>query len=284
MSEQKTPMVNYLGKCPVCGKGQIAEGPAVYRCNYAASINDKCDFHIFKTYNGAEITPEHVKQLIEDGKTEVIEFTSKAGKKYNGYLVIESENVRIEFANNNDNQPQLDTPCPVCGAPVMVYNNGYGCKNVHETDENGQKKCSLWINKTIAHRPMTEKEVEQLLAEGHTDFLDGFEANNGTEFTCRLILDDEGNVSFDSTVCKCPKCGGDVRIGTKSYNCSNYKENGCTFNIWKEIAYRKITPEEVKELCENKATQVLTGFKNKDKSKSFSGQLILSDDFQVKIL
>ncbi|MCQ2265373.1 MAG: topoisomerase C-terminal repeat-containing protein, partial [Bacteroidales bacterium] len=271
-------LVNFIGKCPVCGKGQIAEGPAVYRCDYAASMTDKCDFHIFKTYNGTEITEKHVKQLIENGQTEIMEFTSKAGKKYSAFLKIEGENVSMEFANNADNQPKLDTPCPLCGEPVMIFNNGYGCKNVHETDEAGKKKCSLWINKVIAHRTISKDEVEQLLALGQTDFLDGFESNSGNEFTSRLILDKEGNINFDSTVCKCPKCGGDVKIGSRSYNCSNYKENGCNFNIWKEIAYRKISPEEVKSLCENKATEVLDGFKNKDKSKTFSGQLILSED------
>lgn len=282
--QQQPPVVNYLGTCPVCGKGQIAEGPTVYRCNYAASINDKCDFHIFKTYNGAEISPEHIKQLIADGKTEIIEFTSKAGNKFNGYLTIEGEEVKMEFANNTDNLPKLETPCPLCGEPVYIFNTGYGCKNIHETDADGQKKCSMWINKTIAHRPISNEEVEQLLANGRTGFLEGFESNNGNEFSSQLVLDSEGNVNFDSTVCKCPKCGGDIKIGNKSYNCSNWKEKNCTFTIWREIAYRKITPEEVRQLCENKTTEVLQGFKNKDKSKTFSGQLILSDDYQVKIL
>ena len=32
--QKKNPAVTYLGPCPVCGKGQIAEGNVVYRCNY----------------------------------------------------------------------------------------------------------------------------------------------------------------------------------------------------------------------------------------------------------
>lgn len=284
MSEQKNPMVNYLGTCPVCGKGQVAEGPTVYRCSYAASMEDKCDFHFFKNCYGAEITPKIAKQLIEEGQTEVLDFTSKAGKKFKGYLKIEGENVKMEFANNSDNLTLLDAPCPICGAPMAIFNNGYACMNYHEMDENGEKKCNLWINKTIAGRLISQEEVEQLLLEGQTDFLEGFTSNSGNDFSSRLVINDEGAVSFDSTICKCPKCGGDIKIGNKSYNCSNWKTQGCNFTIWREIAYRKITPEEVKQLCENKATEVLTGFKNKDKSKTFSGQLILSDDFQVKIL
>lgn len=283
--QKKNPAVTYLGPCPVCGKGQIAEGNVVYRCNYIKDLkDDKCDFRIFKTYNGAEITPEHVKQLLKDGKTEIIEFTSQAGNKFNGYLTIEGQEVEMKFANGLENLPQLEAPCPICGEPVYIFNTGYGCKNIHELDENGEKKCNLWISKTIAGRAIKEKEAEQLLLEKKTGFLDGFRNNQGNLFSTRLVLDDEGNIHFDSTVCKCPKCGGDVKIGNKSYNCSNWKTTGCTFNIWREIAYRKITPEEVQQLCEDKATKILEGFKNKDKTKTFSGQLILSDDFAVKIL
>lgn len=284
MPEQQKTMVNYLGTCPVCGKGKIAEGPNVYRCNYAASMEDKCDFHIFKSYNGANITAEHVKQLIEEGKTKTIEFVSKAGNKFYGYLTIEDGIVKMQYANNSDNLEKLDAPCPICGEPVYVYQHGYGCKNIHETDEDGNKKCTLWINKVIASRTVTKNEVEQLLLTGKTSFLDGFVNNTGKEFSSRLVLDQEGNINFDSTVCKCPVCGGDIKIGNKSYNCSNWKSKGCKFTVWREISYRNITPEEVIQLCENRATEELHGFRNKDKTKTFSAQLILSDDCQVKML
>ena len=139
--QKKNPAVTYLGPCPVCGKGQIAEGNVVYRCNYIKDLkDDKCDFRIFKTYNGAEITPEHVKQLLKDGKTEIIEFTSQAGNKFNGYLTIEGQEVEMKFANGLENLPQLEAPCPICGEPVYIFNTGYGCKNIHELDENGEKK------------------------------------------------------------------------------------------------------------------------------------------------
>lgn len=283
-TEKETPMVNYLGTCPVCGKGQIAEGNTVYRCNYAASMEDKCDFHVFKTYSGAEITPEHIKQIIENGRTESIDFTSQAGKKYKGFLYIDGSEIKMEYDNNNDSLPQLNTPCPICGETVYIFSTGYGCKNIHETDEAGLKKCNLWINKVISQREIRPEEAEQLLQNGKTDFLDGFIDKNGNEFSSRLALNDQGNIVFDSTICKCPKCGGDIKIGKKAYNCTNYKSNGCNFTIWREIGYRKITPEEVKQLCEEKATRVLDGFKNKDGSKTYSAQLILTPDYQVKTL
>lgn len=275
--------VNYLGVCPVCGKGQIAEGPTVYRCNYAKSMDDKCDFRILKTYNGAEIKPEHVKQLIKDRKTELLDFVSKEGKKYQAQLIIkENGEIGIEFPFNENNLEKLNTPCPVCGGIVYVYNKGYGCKNLHETDENGDKVCQFWLSKTICGREITKSEAEDLLRNGETDFLDGFTNNNGDNFTSKMVLRDE-KVVFDSVVCKCPKCGGDIRIGNKAYNCSNYKTTGCKFSIWREIKGHKLTPDEAKMLCEEKQTPVIE-FKSKDGSKTFNGQLTLNDDYNVVVL
>ena len=275
--------VNYLGVCPVCGKGQVAEGPTVYRCNYAKSMDDKCDFRIFKTYNGAEIKPEHVKQLIKDRKTEVLDFISKDGKKYQAHLIItESGEIGLEFPFNENNLEKLNAPCPICGETVYVYNKGYGCKNLHETDENGDKVCQFWLSKIICNREITKSEAEDLLRNGETDFLDGFTNNNGDGFTSKIVLRD-GQATFDSVVCKCPKCGGDIRIGNKAYNCSNYKTTGCKFSIWREIKGHKLSPEEVKMLCEEKQTPVIE-FKSKDGSKKFFGQLTLNDDYNVVIL
>lgn len=272
--------VKYLGTCPVCGKGQIAEGPTVYRCNYAKSMEDKCDFHIFKKYNNGEIKPEHLKQLIRDHKTELIDFVSKDGKKYQAYLIItEKGEIGMEFPFNENNLEKLNTPCPVCGGTVYVYSKGYGCKNLHETNENGDKVCQFWLSKTICSREITKSEAEDLLRNGETDFLDGFTNNNGNNFTSKIVLRD-GQVVFDSVVCKCPKCGGDIRIGNKAYNCSNYKITGCKFSIYREIKGHKLSPDEVKMLCEERQTSVIE-FKSKDGSKTFTGQLTLNDDFNV---
>lgn len=287
MSEVKkeNPLVKYVGTCPICGIGKMAEGDKCYVCNHVSKENGStCRFTIWKEYYGRQITLEQVKQLLENSKTEVMELTSQAGKKFNGYLYIAEDNfVKMEFANNAENLPQLETPCPICGEPVYIYNKGYGCKGYHENDENGERKCNLWISSTIAHRRISQKEAEQLLQERRTGFLEGFESNSGNEFTSRLVLDDDGNIALDSTICKCPKCGdGDIKIGTKSYNCTNYRTKGCNFTIWKEMGFRKISPEEVIQLCENKATDVLDGFKKKD--KTYSARLILNDELVPMIL
>ena len=55
---------------------------------------------------------------------------------------------------------------------------------------------------------------------------------------------------------RCPHCGGEVRVGTKAFNCSNYsnQEAPCSFAIWRNIGGHQLTLEEAKELCEKNIT------------------------------
>ena len=51
----------------------------------------------------------------------------------------------------------------------------------------------------------------------------------------------------------------------------------------KEISGRNIGIEEVVALCQNKETEVLSGFKDKE-GNSIDGKLIVNDDFKVKLV
>ncbi|HHW42607.1 MAG TPA: DNA topoisomerase III [Desulfotomaculum sp.] len=78
---------------------------------------------------------------------------------------------------------------------------------------------------------------------------------------------------------KCPLCGRDVLEYAKSYGCSGYKD-GCKFAVWKEIAGKKITSNQAKELFQKGRTGVLKGFKSKA-GKSFDAILTLGEDGKV---
>lgn len=72
----------------------------------------------------------------------------------------------------------------------------------------------------------------------------------------------------------CPLCrSGQVIAGTKGYGCSRWRE-GCHFTIWRQIAGKKITENQVKTLLAGKTTALLKGFKSKA-GKSFSAKLRL---------
>lgn len=73
----------------------------------------------------------------------------------------------------------------------------------------------------------------------------------------------------------CPICGKDIIESSKSFYCSGYKE-GCKFSIWKNIAGKKLTNTNIKQLLENGITTEIKGFKSKS-GKQFNAKLQIID-------
>ncbi len=76
---------------------------------------------------------------------------------------------------------------------------------------------------------------------------------------------------------KCPKDGGDVVEGPKAYFCSNWKERGCDFYIWKVVAGRALRPPEAARLLTDGKTPLLRGFRSRA-GRRFSAYLVLGED------
>jgi hypothetical protein len=101
------------------------------------------------------------------------------------------------------------------------------------------------------------------LVKGEPSGYLSFTKRSGEEFTARLRYV-SGEVKFDSSVCRCPACGGTVMIGAKSYYCSNFRQNPpCDFHIFKEMGGRAITPDTVAQLCGKGETEMMA-FTTKD--------------------
>lgn len=72
----------------------------------------------------------------------------------------------------------------------------------------------------------------------------------------------------------CPACAtGRIIAGKKGWGCTRWKE-GCHFTIWKEVAGKKLTENQVKTLLAGKTTSPLKGFTSKA-GKSFSARLVM---------
>jgi hypothetical protein len=277
MSKTDSNAIIKLGICPKCGKGQIVKGSIGYSCNHFKSPEDKCTFSIYKEYFGKEITEDIALLLIEKGETNVFtDLVKKDGGIFSASLRYEDGFIKPHFKNE-----VLQPKCPVCGNDVEVLGNGYACVDYHKKDKSENRICNVYIPKTIAGRSISVHEAETLLNGGKTLFLDGFINKNNKPFLSRLFLNKNGGVSFDSILCKCPKCGGDMYVGEKAYNCSNFRKEDikCNFSIWREISRREITPDEAITLCEEKITPTLSGFSNKD--GNFDCQLTINEDFKV---
>lgn len=64
----------------------------------------------------------------------------------------------------------------------------------------------------------------------------------------------------------CKKCSGALMDKGTFYGCSNYQKNQCDFTISKKILGKSITQKQVKVLLTEGTTEVIQGFKGKEKS------------------
>jgi len=279
MSETTEKIV--LGVCPICGNGKMVKGTLGYSCDYFKSMDDKCGFNIYKSYFEKEITEEIALQLIEKGETEIFsDLKKKDGTLFRASFKIEERKVKPQFKNNI-----LDVPCPICGKQVEELLTGFACEDYSKKDASEKRVCNIFIPKVIAGREIPQPAAEALLRGEQTQTMVGFKNRDGEKFSSRLVLTQDLNVAFSNNLCSCPKCGsGLIYVGKKAYNCSNYKNEAikCDFTIWKEMSGRLITEDEVIQLCQNKETDVLTGFMND--GVPFERKLVLNDDFKVKLV
>jgi hypothetical protein len=141
--------------------------------------------------------------------------------------------------------------CPLCGGNVVKTCKGYRCEhNIGESPT-----CPMNINGIIGNRKMCDEEVATLLEKGCI-MLDGFATKEGKAFPAILTPNTEGGLDMNAKVCDCPVCGGELRVGSRAFNCINYnRENDpCTFSIWRNIGGHQLTMEEVREICQNGIT------------------------------
>ncbi|WXJ84385.1 DNA topoisomerase 3 [Moorella thermoacetica] len=169
--------------------------------------------------------------------------------------------------------------CPLCGREVMEYPRSYGCSGYKEG-------CKFTIWKEIAGKKITPGQAKELLEKGKTAIIKGFKSKAGKKFDAALVLGEGGKINFEfaaershEALGKCPLCGQDVIESQKGYGCSGWKE-GCKFVIWKDIAGKKITAGQAKELLQKGRTGMIKGFKSKN-GKEFDAALILGKDGKV---
>ncbi len=87
-----------LGKCPKCG-GKVMDTEAGYLCERSQLDLKPCKFKIGREILGRAIEPDQAQKLLKDQRTDLIDqFTSKTGKPFSAYLVMDDKGkVTFEF-------------------------------------------------------------------------------------------------------------------------------------------------------------------------------------------
>lgn len=180
--EEKEP-IKYgtkIGKCPICKTNDVTAYEKAFQCNGWKSKNElgmkECEFIIWKTIAGKEITEDIAKTLVEVGKTVPIEgFMSKAGKSFSACLEIKDGRAVFNFE-----MPSI-ADCPCCGKGVVETSKAYSCSGWKEG-------CKFAIWKEIAQRQITKEEAVNLINDKEIGPIDGFVSRSGTTFSATLKL------------------------------------------------------------------------------------------------
>ena len=171
--------------CPVCGK-VVKPTPFGWGCTGYSKDGYGCKFSINKTLAGVELSDKNIAQLLTKGRTGLIKgFTSKSGKKFNAYLVIDSESKDIKFDFLSDREREM--VCPICGKPMKKSKYGYICSDFSR-DGNG---CDFSVNTEICKKKISEAQVSALLKNGRIDVIKGFKSKAGREFDAALVVNRE---------------------------------------------------------------------------------------------
>ncbi|WP_071395526.1 DNA topoisomerase III [Bacillus tuaregi] len=140
-------------------------------------------------------------------------------------------------------------------------------------------------NEILASPEMTAKWEQRLkeISEGAASpkqFMD--QTNKMITYLISSSVDESNKWSFDNETTEsfvprqfkktaptklgiCKLCGGTVIDKGSFYGCSNYQKTGCQFTISKKIKGKSITQKQIKKLLLDGKTEVIEGFKGKEK-------------------
>lgn len=200
----------------------------------------------------------------------------------------------------NRSFPDLECPCPACGASRL--------KQTDATYECREPECDFRITKHIAGRTLAEDEARELIANKFLPEREGFLSRFNKPFTAALKLtqnvsktgkkgkwktefvfdqdepESPEELTADQHVKKLSLKNGeeaDLYATEKAYHVPRLKTEDSPegFRLGKTILQRELRPEEVTELLEKGKSPLIEGFISKRTKRPFKAHLTL--DFET---
>lgn len=221
---------------------------------------------------------------------EIIDFTEE---------VVEKAKRHMENAVNRS-YPDLEVPCPNCGAPRL--------KQTDATYECREMDCDFRISKHIAGRRLSDDEARELFTTGKLPELDGFRSRFNKPFSAALELvqsetksgkkgkwktnfvfdDDEPDSAEDlsdeqhlKTLTLKNGAEANLYATDKAYHVPELKTDDAPegFRLGKTILQKELQPAEVEQLFATGKTPLIDGFVSKRTKRPFQAYLTL--DFET---
>ena len=189
---------------------QVFDGGMNYVCEKQTGPTPTCDFRTGKIILQQEISPEQVKKLLADGKTDLLKgfISKKTNRKFEAFLITKDGKTAFEFAPRErkgktkigEPPPKIDFTgketvgkCPKCGGKVFDTEAGYLCEN----SQSEAKSCKFKIGKIILEQPIEPAQAQKILATKKSDVLDKFISKSGKPFPAFLVMDKKGKITFE---------------------------------------------------------------------------------------
>ena len=147
-----------IGKCPKCGNHDVIEGSKGYGCS---GYKEGCDFVIWKSQLGGEISTKNAKLLLDGKETELIKFHSKTkNTDYNAKLKLKDDfTTELVFDNTSKTKTEAIGKCPKCGKDILENSKAFGCSGWKEGC-----KFTIWKeSKFYKDKKITSDEMKSLL-------------------------------------------------------------------------------------------------------------------------
>ncbi len=300
--------------CPKCG-GEVHENYKKFQCQ-------KCDFALWKIAAGRQFEPAEIEALLRDKKIGPLQgFRSKQGFPFAALIKLTPEfEAKFDFGDDKQEDGTATVvdftgkeplgKCPKCGARVFENGMNYVCEKM----VSAERTCDFKTGAIILQQPIERAQITKLLADGKTDLLKGFvskktnrkfeaflkyeggkvgfefaprEKKIGGKFGKKAAADAAPAVKLDFTgqtsVGKCPRCGGQVFESETDYLCENSQRETkrCAFKSGKVILQQPIDREQVGKLLADGRTDVLEKFISKS-GKPFSAHLVVKEKGKVE--
>jgi hypothetical protein len=198
-----------LGKCPACG-ANVFDGGMNYVCEKQAGAEQTCKFRTGKIILQQEISPEQVKKLLAEGKTDLLKgfISNKTKRKFEAFMIVKDGKTAFEFKPREkkgkgvakEPPPKIDFTdlesigkCPKCGGKICDTEAGYLCEN----SQLEAKSCKFKIGKIILEQPIDVVQAAKILKDKKSDVMEKFISKSGKPFPAFLVMDKKGKITFE---------------------------------------------------------------------------------------
>ncbi len=198
--EKKIEPILEIGTCPACG-GAVVDGGKGFGCANWREEDGGCRFVIWKTIARKKISPRLARTLLTKRVAGPVDgFISKKKKTFSARLTLAPERgewkVKFDFSDPSPANPSPKEAlgvCPLCGGHVIEGKRGYGCGNWRREDG----ACRFVIWKSIGRKTISESIAVQLLKEGVSRTIEGFQSKSGDLFSAKLKLERNPSGAFE---------------------------------------------------------------------------------------